>query len=91
MGGTYSSSIVSSAADLLWMSVMRGMRGVGGVSEMCVFGSGRLVDERIGFGFTNPVGRVFGLWWCMWGVGRRLGPGYGGVRWCYVCVSLDSV
>ena len=30
------SGIVSSAADVLWMSVVRGMRGVGGVCEMCM-------------------------------------------------------
>ena len=32
--GTRSSGIVSSAADVIWMSVVRGMRGVGGVCEM---------------------------------------------------------
>ena len=31
VGGTRGSGIVSSAADVLWMSVVRGMRGVGGV------------------------------------------------------------
>ena len=31
VGGTRGSSIVSSAADVLWMSVVRGMRAVGGV------------------------------------------------------------
>ena len=36
VGGTRGSGIVSSAADVLWMSVVRGMRGVGGVCEMCV-------------------------------------------------------
>ena len=35
VGGTRGSGIVSSEADV------RGMRGVGGVCEMCVFGSGR--------------------------------------------------
>ena len=30
------SGIVSSAADVLWMSVVRGMRGVGEVCEMCM-------------------------------------------------------
>ena len=36
--GTRGSGIVSSAADVLWMSVVRGMRGVGGVCEisMCL-------------------------------------------------------
>ena len=37
MGGTRGSSIVSSAADVLGMSVVRGMRRVGGrVCEMCM-------------------------------------------------------
>ena len=27
---------MSSAADVLWMSVVRGMRGVGGVCEMSI-------------------------------------------------------
>ena len=36
MGGTHGLGIVSSAADVLWMSVVRGIRGVGGVSKMCV-------------------------------------------------------
>ena len=36
VGGTRGSGIVSSAADVLWMSVVRGMRGVGGVCEMCL-------------------------------------------------------
>ena len=31
VGGTRGSGIVYSAADVLWMSVVRGMRGVGGV------------------------------------------------------------
>ena len=33
VGGT---GIVSSEADVLGMSVVRGMRGVGGVCEMCM-------------------------------------------------------
>ena len=36
MGGTRGSCIVCSAADVLWMSVGRGVRGVGGVCEMCM-------------------------------------------------------
>ena len=35
VGGTRGSGIVSSAADGLLMSVGRGMRGVGGVYEVC--------------------------------------------------------
>ena len=34
MCGTRGSGIVSNAADVLWMSVVRGMRGVGRVCEM---------------------------------------------------------
>ena len=36
-GGTRSSGIVTSAADVLGMSVVRGTRGVGGVCEMSVW------------------------------------------------------
>ena len=36
VGGTRGSEIVSTAADVLGMSVMRGMRGVGGMCEMCM-------------------------------------------------------
>ena len=34
--GTRGSANVSSAADVLWMNVVRGMRGVGEVCEMCM-------------------------------------------------------
>ena len=33
---------------------------------------------------------VFGMRWCMWGMGRGLVPGSGMVGWCYVCVSCES-
>ena len=63
VGGTRGSGVVSSAADVLWMSVVREMRGVNGVCEMCMcFGSERRGwkgGERmrgLGLGFTNPVG-----------------------------------
>ena len=36
VGGTSDPGSMSSAADVLWMSVVRGMRGVGGVCEMCM-------------------------------------------------------
>ena len=36
MGDTRGSGIVSSAADVLGMSMVRGMRGVGGVCGMCI-------------------------------------------------------
>ena len=65
VGDTRGSSIVSSAADVLWMSVVR---GISGVCEMCmclargcVCGEGGGgVDERIGFWFGRVS--VFGLW-----------------------------
>ena len=38
VGDTRGSGIVSSAADVLWMSVLRGIREVGGVCEMCLAG-----------------------------------------------------
>ena len=36
VGGSRGLDILSSAADVLWMGVVRGMRGVGGVCEMCM-------------------------------------------------------
>ena len=36
VSGTRGSGIVSSAADVLGMSVVHGMKGVGGVCEMCM-------------------------------------------------------
>ena len=56
------------------------------------------MDERIGFGHyqscgdRGSVGRVSVFWlrWCMWVVGRRLGPGSVAVGWCYVCVRCES-
>ena len=60
MGGTRGSDIVSNAADVLWMSVVRGMRGVGGVYEMCMClargGVGGEGLRGLGLGITNPVG-----------------------------------
>ena len=40
VGGTRDSGM-SSAADVIWTSVVREMRGVGGVCEMCTYSSGR--------------------------------------------------
>ena len=97
VGGIRGSGIVSSAADMLWMSVVHGMRGVGEVCEMCmclaqggVCGEGVSGGEDwIGFGLyqscenMGSVGRVsvFGL---RWEVGVGLGPGSGGVV-LYLC------
>ena len=36
VGSTRGSDVVSSTADVLWMTVVRGMRGVGVVCEMCM-------------------------------------------------------
>ena len=36
VGDTRPSGIVCSPADVLWMSVVHGMRGVGGVCEICM-------------------------------------------------------
>ena len=54
---------MSSAADVLWMSVVGGLRGVGGVCEMCmcfarggVGADGGAWMKGLGLGFTNPVG-----------------------------------
>ena len=66
---TRGSGIVSSVADVLWMSVVCGMRGVGEVCEMCMClargGVGGGVGGRewmrgLGLGFTNPV-RIWGM------------------------------
>ena len=45
MGGTRGSGIVFSAADMLGISVVRGMKGVGGRSEMEM-----CLDKRMWFG-----------------------------------------
>ena len=88
VGGTRGSGIVSSAADVLWMSVVREMRGVGRVCETCIYlARGGVCGEGVsGFGLYQSCGKrgsvghayVFWLRWCgwgMWGVGRGLGPG----------------
>ena len=72
VGGTRGSGIVSSAADVLWMSVVRGMRGVGVVCEMCmceaqgvVGGEGGECMRGLGLGFTTPVGTGGVLYMCL--------------------------
>ena len=84
VGGTRGWGIVSSAVDLLGLNVVRGMKRVGGICEMCmclaVYKMRGWVDKRIWFGLhqscwnRGSVGivSVFGLqWcrWCRWGVG----------------------
>ena len=75
----------------LWMSVVRGMRGVGGV---CVARGG--VGEEGGewmrglcLGFTNPVRTrgMFDVCFGCGGVGRGIVPGSGGVVLC-LCALL---
>ena len=102
--GTRGSGIVSSAAEVLWMSGVNRMRGVGGMCAMCMCLARVERGEwmrRLGLGFTNPAETwkvldvcVFWLWWCgwcMWGWGRVLGPGSCGVGGCYFYVSLVSL
>ena len=69
VGGTRGSGIVSTTAEVLGMSVVRGMRGVGEVCEMCMRlareGAGGEGGKRIGFtirrscGNRESVGRVY--------------------------------
>ena len=60
MDGTRGSGIVSNAVDVLGMSVMYGVKGVGGVCEMCMcLAQGGVGGEGVsgfGFRFINPVG-----------------------------------
>ena len=63
VSGIRDSGIVAGAADVLGLSVVRGMRGVDGVCEMCMCSApcgvgGEGIEWIIGFGlgFTNPVG-----------------------------------
>ena len=46
VGGTRGSDIVSIVAGVLWMSVVREMREVGGVCEMCMFLLGVVKEVR---------------------------------------------
>ena len=73
VGGTRGLGIMSSAADVLWMSVLRWMSGVGRVCEMCMcLARGGEGVRGLGLGVTNPVGTggVFDMCLCF---------GYGGV------------
>ena len=89
LGGTRGSGIMYSAADVIGMSVAPGMRGVGGVCEMCMClaggGCSRRGDEwirELGLGFTNPVrtGGVVDVCLCLCcrGVGGVGGEWVGG-------------
>ena len=85
VGGTRGSGIVSSVADVPWMSVVRGMRGFGGVCEMCmglarggVSGDGGELMRELGLGFTNHVGTGVVLDQCL-GCGGVCGKWVGGL------------
>ena len=68
VGGTRGSEIVSNAADVLGLSVVRWMSGVGGVCEMCmcldrggIGGEGGEWLRGLALGFTNQIG-TGGVW-----------------------------
>ena len=81
VGGTRGSGNVSSVADVLWMSVVCGIRGVDGVCEMCMcLARAAWVERREwmrGLGFTKPVGTGEMLDVCLY-------FGCGGVSWEWV-------
>ena len=61
--GTHYSYVMSNAADMLDMSVVRGMKEVSGVYEMCMYlarggvgGDGAEWIRGLGLGITTPVG-----------------------------------
>ena len=99
MDGTRGSGIVYSAADVLVMSVVRGMKGVGGLCGMCMCGVDVEGDEwmrGLGLCFTNPVGtgEVLDVSLCCGGVGGEWVGGldqgreeWGGVMLCVSCKS----
>ena len=105
VGGTRGSGIVSSAADVLWKSVVCGMRRVGEVCEMCIClargsvgGEGGEWMRGLGLGFTNPV-RTGGMLDVCMGCGGVCGEwvgawtrvlGVGVVVVSYLCVRFES-
>ena len=106
MGDTCGSGVLFSVVDVLELSVVR---GVGGVGDMCmcltrggVEGVGGEWVRGLGLGFANHGG-TWGKWdRCLcFGcggvggvgeewVGGRIGPGSGMVGWCYVYVCCES-
>ena len=96
--------MVSSADDVLEMSVVRGVRGVGEVCETCLArgGVGGVWGEwvgSLGWGFTDPVGTGGVCDMCLGcddvgGVGGRFSlcpvPGSGSVGCCYGYVCCES-
>ena len=76
--GTRGSSIVSSVTDVLWLSLVRVMRGVSGVCETCMClarsGVGGKGVSGLGLGYQSCenkeiAGRLSVLRWCRWVVG----------------------
>ena len=53
VGGTRDSAIMSSTTDMIWIGVVRGMRGVGGVCEMCLARDGEESEWMRGFGLED--------------------------------------
>ena len=93
MSGTCGSGVLSSAGDMLEMSVVR---GVGGVCNMYMSlargGVGGVGGERIGLGLNNSGG-TWGKWdmrlcFGCGGVGGVGGQWVGGL--CCVCVCCES-
>ena len=87
VGGTRGQGMVSSAADVLWICVVRGMSGVDGVCEMCmclarggVGGEGGEWMRGLGLDFTNHVGTggVFDVCLCF-GCGGVVGEWVSGL------------
>ena len=90
MGGTRGSDIVSSAAEVLGMGVVRGIKGNGEVCEMCVcLARGGVGGEScewirgLGLGFTNPVETRGVLDVCL-----CLGCGGVGGEWVGACTRV---
>ena len=87
VSGTRGPGIVSIVADVLGMSVLRGMTRLGGVCEMCMClawgcvggkgGEGGEWIRELSLGFTNPVGTggVLDVCLCL---------GCGGVCWEWI-------
>ena len=94
MSGTRGSGIVSSAADVLWMNVVRGMWGV---CEMCMYlawgGLGGEWMRGLGLGVTNRVrtGGVLDVCLCFscGGVGGEGGKWVGGLNQGLRCTQCS--
>ena len=103
LSATHGSGVVSSVDDMLEMSVVHGVRGVGRVCEMCMgLARGKYVRglglargkyvRGLGLGFTNPVGSggVWDMCLCLGCGGVWPGPASGRMGWCYDCVCCES-